>query len=123
MRRGRSASGHEGVDADDGQGPVVLALLVEHRVVLDPAPLVAGLHGPEHPAPLADALQLDQHGLFDQLGQLVDDEAALEGVLVDREAPLPVDDELDGQGPAHRLRPGVVTASSKALVCRLLALS
>jgi hypothetical protein len=90
----------------------VLALLVEHRLVLDAAALVAGLHGAEHAAAVGDALELGEHRLLDQVGELVDDEGALERVLVHRQAPLLVDDHLDGQGPADRLLGGVVTASS-----------
>ena len=82
----------------------MLALLVEHRVVLDAAALVAGLHGPEDAATLADPVQLGQHGLLDQVGELLDDEAALERVLVGGQPPLLVDDQLDGQGPPDRLR-------------------
>src|SRR6202008_4426722 len=48
----------EGVDADDRQAAVVLALLVEHRLVLDLAALVAGLHRAEYPAAGADRLEL-----------------------------------------------------------------
>ena len=57
-QRGRGGCGRvgarvaEGVDADDRQRPVVLALLVQHGLVLDLAPLVAGLHRAEHPAAL-----------------------------------------------------------------------
>jgi len=36
-------------------------------------------------------------------GQLLHDEAAMVGVLVLGQAPLAVDDELDGQGAAHRV--------------------
>src|SRR6187200_285442 len=84
----------EGVDADDGQRAVVLAVLVEHRLVLDPPALVAGLHRPEHPAPLGDPVELGEHGGLDQVGELVDDEGALQRVLVDRETPLLGDDHL-----------------------------
>src|SRR5580692_12941005 len=77
----------EGVDADDGQGAVVLAVLVQHRLVLDLAALVAGLHRAEHAAAGADRLELAQHRLLDQVGQLVDDERALQRVLVGRQAP------------------------------------
>jgi hypothetical protein len=48
----------ERVDADDRQRAVVLALLVEHRLVLDAAALVAGLHRAEDAAALADPLEL-----------------------------------------------------------------
>jgi hypothetical protein len=57
----------------------VLALLVEHRLVLDAAALVAGLHGAEHAAARVEALELGQHRLLDQVGELLDDEAALQG--------------------------------------------
>ena len=93
----------EGVDADERQRAVVLALLVEHGLVLDLAALVAGLHRAEHPAAGADRLELRQHGLLDQVGELIDDEGALQRVLVHRQAPLAADDQLDRQRPAHRL--------------------
>jgi hypothetical protein len=51
----------------------VLALLVDHRLVLDLAALVAGLHRTEDAAPVGDALELDEHGLLDEVGELVDD--------------------------------------------------
>src|SRR5947209_9293363 len=84
----------EGVDADDR----VLAGVLEHLVVeaflLDLAALVAGFHRTEHAAALGDALELREHGFFHELGQLVDDERTLVRVLVLREAPLAVDDQL-----------------------------
>ena len=86
-----------------GSDAVVLALLVEHRLVLDPAALVAGLHRAEHAAALGDAVELGEHRLLDEVGQLLDDEAALQRVLVHGQAPLLVDDQLDRQRPAHRL--------------------
>src|SRR3546814_15145365 len=70
------------------------------------ASLVAVLHRAEHPAALGDALELLEHRLLDEIGELVDHEAALVGVLVHGEPPLLVDDHLDGQGPAHRLGGG-----------------
>jgi hypothetical protein len=73
---------------------------VEHRLVLDLAALVAGLHRAEDAAAVGDAVELGEHGFLDQVGELVDDEAALQGVLVARESPLLVDDHLDGQRPA-----------------------
>jgi hypothetical protein len=69
----------EGVDADDGQLAGVLEHLVVHALVLDAAALVAGLHRAQHAAALGDAFELQQHGFLDQLGELLDDEGALEG--------------------------------------------
>ena len=96
----------EGVDADDRVGAVVLLVLVVHRLFLDLAALVAGLHRPQNPAALGDRLELFQHRLFHQVGELVDDEGALVRVLVLRQAPLAVDDELDRYRAAHRLLGG-----------------
>ena len=96
----------ERVDADEREGAVVLAGLVQERLVLDAAPLVAGLHGAEDAAALRDAVELGQHRGLHQVGELVDDERPLVGVLVHGQAPLLVDDELDGQGPANGLLGG-----------------
>ena len=79
----------EGVHPDDRQRPVVLAVLVEHRLVLDPPALVAGLHRAQHAAALGDAVELGEHGLLDEVGELVDDERALQRVLVQPTAPTP----------------------------------
>jgi hypothetical protein len=49
----------EGVDADDRVLARVLEHLVVHRLFLDLAALVAGLHRAQHAAALADALELD----------------------------------------------------------------
>jgi hypothetical protein len=68
---------------------------------LDLAALVAGLHRAQHAAAVGDLLELGQHSLFDQFGQLVDDEGALVGVLVLGQAPLAVDDQLDRHRAAH----------------------
>src|SRR5690606_13333548 len=46
--------GQEGVDADQGQAAVVLAVLVVQALFLDLAALVHGVHGAEHAAALAD---------------------------------------------------------------------
>ena len=78
----------ERVHPDDRQRPVVLAVLVEHRLVLDPPALVAGLHRAEHAAALGDAVELGEHGLLDEVGELLDDERALQRVLVRRQPPL-----------------------------------
>jgi hypothetical protein len=50
------------------------ALLVQHGLVLDLAALVAGLHGAQDTAALGEAVELRQHGLLDQVGELVQDE-------------------------------------------------
>jgi hypothetical protein len=44
--------------------------------------LVAGLHGAEDAAAVGDAVELGEDGLLDEVGELVDDEAALQRVLV-----------------------------------------
>ena len=94
------------------------------RLVLDPASLVAGLHRSEHATACRDRLELGEDRFLDEVGQLVDDEAALQRVLVHGEPPLAVDDELDGERlAAPTLHVGVVTASSYAFVCSELALS
>ena len=96
----------EGVDTDDRQRAVVLALLVEHGLVLDAAALVAGLHRSQHAAAFADAIELGEHGGLDQVGELLDDEAALQRVLVHRQAPLAVDDHLDRERTTHAVGGG-----------------
>jgi hypothetical protein len=60
----------EGVDADDRVAAVVLLALVEQRLLLDLAALIAGLHRAEHAAALGDRVELLQHRLLDQVGQL-----------------------------------------------------
>ena len=65
--------------------------------------LVAGLHRAEHAAPVADAIELGEDGLFDERSELLHDERALQRVVVLGEAPLAVDDELDRHRAAHRL--------------------
>ena len=80
----------------------MLLVLVVHRLFLDLAALVAGLHRAQNPAALGDRLELLQHRFFDEVGELVDDERALVRVLVLRQAPLAVDDELDRHRAAHR---------------------
>ena len=94
----------ERVDPDDRQRPVVLALLVRHRLVLDAPALVAGLHRPQHAATPGQPLELGQHRLLDQVGQLVHQVRPLERVLGAGQPPLPVDDHLDRQRAPHRVR-------------------
>ncbi len=96
----------EGVHAHDGQLSAVLEVLVVHGLFLDLAPLVHRLHGAQHAAAVRDAAEFEEHRLLHQLRELLDEEGTLEGVLVLRLAQLPVDDELDGDGPAHALLGG-----------------
>ena len=56
----------ERVDADDRIAAVVLLVLVVHRLFLDLAALVAGLHRAQHAAALGDRLELLQHRLLDR---------------------------------------------------------
>ena len=81
----------------------MLLVLVEHGFILDLAALVAGFHGAQYAAAVGDGLEFTQHGLFDEIGQLIDDEAALQAVLILGEAEFAVDDQLDGHGTTHRL--------------------
>src|SRR5690606_37623836 len=67
------------------------------------AALVHGVHGAEHAAALADGLELLVDGFLDDVGELVDYEAALPGVLAEVQPQLLVDDHLDGHGAAHGL--------------------
>ena len=92
----------EGVDPDDGHGPGVFQGLVIDGLFLDLAALVTGFHGAQHAAAFGDAVEFGQNGLFHQVGEFVHDEAALLGIFIFRQAPLPVDDHLDGQGTAYR---------------------
>ena len=48
-----------------GYGAVVLFVLVEHRFFLDLAALIAGFHGAEHAAALADGFKFLEYGFFD----------------------------------------------------------
>ena len=81
----------------------MLPVLVVERLFLDLAALVAGLHGAEHAAAAGERLELLQHRLLDQVGELLEHERALVRVLVLRHAPFPVDDHLDRHRAAHRL--------------------
>src|ERR1019366_1527545 len=45
-----------------------------------------------------------RHGLLDQVGELVEDERALQRVLVAGQAPFLFDDHLDGERAPHRVR-------------------
>ena len=91
----------EGVDADQRQAAVVFLVFVVQRFFLDLAALVHGVHRAEHAAAFADGFEFLVDGFFDDVGELVDDEAALPGVLAKVQAQLAVDDELDRHGAAH----------------------
>ena len=54
---------------------------------------LAGLHRAEHAAALGDRFELLQHRLFDEVGELVDDEGALVGIA--GQTALVVDDKAD----------------------------
>ena len=61
--------------ADQRQLAGVLARLVEEALVLDPAALVLGLHRAEHASALADPVELFDHRLRDEVGELLRDVA------------------------------------------------
>jgi hypothetical protein len=96
----------EGVDANDGVLAGVLEHLVVHALFLDLAALVARFHRTQYAAALGDLFELGQDGFLHQLGELVDHEGALVGVLVLGQSPLTVDDELDRHGAPHALLGG-----------------
>ncbi|MCW0416172.1 hypothetical protein NB689_001926 [Xanthomonas sacchari] len=93
--------GQEGVDPDQRQTAVVLLVFVVQALFLDLAALVHGVHRAEHATALADRLELLVHRFFHQVGELLDDEAALPGVLAEVQPQLLVDDHLDRHRAAH----------------------
>jgi hypothetical protein len=113
----------EGVDADDRVFAGVLLHLVVHRLFLDLAALVAGLHRAEHAAALGDALELLQHRSSTSSVSSSMMNAPWFGFSFFARPPLAVDDQLDRHRAAHALSVGVVIASSNALVCSELQLS
>ena len=90
----------EDFDADDGKLADVFQYFVVHRLVLNALALVASFHGAQPAAALGDAFKLLQHGFFEQLGQLRNDERALGWIFVFGQAPFAVDDELNRHGAA-----------------------
>ncbi len=80
----------------------MLLVLVQHRLFLDLAALIAGFHRAQHAAALGDALEFPQHRLFHHVGQFLDDEAALVRILVLGQTPFAIDDQLDRQRAPHR---------------------
>ena len=53
-------------------------------LLLDAAPLVHSFHGAEDAAALGEPVEFVHHRLLDQIGELFDDEGALERVLIFR---------------------------------------
>ena len=51
----------------------MLLVLVQHRLILNASTLVAGLHRAEDPAAVGNPVELGEHGLLDQVGELIDD--------------------------------------------------
>ena len=93
--------GQEGIHADQRQAAIVFLVLVGHRLILDFAALVHGVHRAEHAAALADGFEFLVDGFLDDIGEFVDDEAALPGVLAEVEAEFLVDDHLDRDRATH----------------------
>ena len=81
----------------------MLERLVVEALFLDLAALVHRLHRAQHAAAIREAHELVEHGLLDELGHRLDDEGALERILVLRPAELAVDDHLDRERATHRL--------------------
>ena len=79
--------------------------MLEHLVVqaflLNARALVHRFHGAQYSTAFGDAVEFTEHRFLDQVGQLLDDEGALQRVFVLGQAQLLIDDELDGHGPAH----------------------
>ena len=67
---------------------------------------------PRERRPGGKRVELAEHGLLHQIGQLIDDESSLLRVFALGQSPFPVDDQLDGQGPGTEASVGVVMASS-----------
>lgn len=54
----------------------MLLVLLDHGLFLDLAALVHGVHGTQHATALADGVEPLVDGLFDDIGKVVDGEAA-----------------------------------------------
>jgi hypothetical protein len=66
----------EGVDLDDRKGPVCFRCsYLSTRPGCDP--LVSELHGYEDVAAFVESVELGEEGVFDQVGEVVADEASL----------------------------------------------
>ena len=92
-----------GVDADNRQLAGMFLMFVEQGFLLNFAALVLGLHGAEDAAAFVDTLEFSEHCLFNQVGELLDNQGALQRVLVLGQAELLGDDHLDRHGAPHRL--------------------
>ena len=77
--------------------------LVVHRFVLDFASLITCFHRAEHTASFGNTLKFFKHCLFDQIGQLINDEAALIRILILGQTPFVVNNQLNRKRPTHRL--------------------
>ena len=99
---GRAFFAQEGVHANERQLASVLEGFVIQAFFLNLAALVHGFHSAQHAPPLGDAVKLQQNGLFHQFGEFINDESALERILVFGQPQFVVDDELYGHGAAHR---------------------
>ena len=77
--------------------------LVIERLFLDLGSLVLPLHRSQHSPAAVEPLELRQDRFLNEVGELFDDEAALERVFVLVQPELLVDDQLYCQRPAHRL--------------------
>ena len=71
--------------------------------VLNATALVKRLHCTQNAAAFTESLELLEHGVFNEIGQLLNDERALRRILVLGKAEFFVDDQLDRHRPAHRL--------------------
>jgi hypothetical protein len=105
VRPAPSAVGGEGIDADDGKAAVVLACA--RRASSRPGYAPVGSRSPWRPStPPRSLIRRARRGPpLDQVGELLDDEAALERVLVESEPPLLVDDQSGWPAlaaPTHR---------------------
>src|SRR5690606_171816 len=85
------------IHTDDGPRPVMLPGFIVQGLFLDTTALIPCLHGAQYAPALADALKLLVDGLLDEIGELLDDERALQWILVLVEPKLLVDDQLDGK--------------------------
>jgi len=100
LRDGISERIAEGVDADDGVGAVVLAVLVHIDSSWIFAALVARFHRAEHPPRSAIARTLSGTASSTSSVSSSMNERAWLGVLVLSPGPIPCDDELYRHGAA-----------------------
>ena len=79
----------------------MLEHLVVHRLLLNLASLVHGLHRSEHATALVNAVKFQKNSVFDQVGKLFDDKGTLNRILVFGQAKFLVDNQLNGHRTAH----------------------